>query len=69
MIWWMILERRVTDADVVVAWLRNDIWIRRMLNGLHFSREFTNHALRCASVTKIRSMDDFKLGGVSLTLR
>jgi hypothetical protein len=52
MTWWMILERGHTDADVVVAWLRNVIWIRRMLNGLHFSREFTDHALRCAAALR-----------------
>jgi hypothetical protein len=52
MIWWMIFARRDKEADVVVAWLRHDIWIRRMLNGLRFSREFTNHALRCVAALR-----------------
>jgi hypothetical protein len=48
----MILERRITDADLVVACWRTDIWIRRALEGLHFSRELTNHALRCAAALR-----------------
>jgi len=52
MIWRMILGRRDPDVYLVIASWRGDMWIRRMLNGSHFSREFTKHALRCAAAIR-----------------